>query len=126
MNGIVALVAAAVVVLIVLLELTAAALPLIIVVTLVPPHERPQLAELLASIDSSRRLRLWPALRAAVAARRRCARCPHAVQNAELVERVNDDARPTWLTNKAHLVIGGTNVADVEPTRLDLARRDWS
>jgi hypothetical protein len=126
MNGIIALVAAAVVVLIVLLELAAAALPLIIIITLVPPHERAQLAELLASIDSSRRLRLWPALRAAVAARGRCAGCPHAVQQAELVERVDDDARPRWLTNKAHPVIGGTNDAGVEPTRLHLARRDWS
>jgi hypothetical protein len=71
MNGLVVLtVVSAVVIIIVLLELAAATLPLLIVLTLVPPHERAQLAELLAACDSSRRLRLWPALRAAVAARR--------------------------------------------------------
>jgi hypothetical protein len=61
---------AAVVVLIVVMELAAAVLPVLIVVTMVPPHERPALAECLAAADSSRRLRVWPALRAAVRARR--------------------------------------------------------
>jgi hypothetical protein len=70
-NGLVVLtVVSAVVILIVLLELAAATLPLLIVVTLVPPHERAELAELLAACDSSRRLRVWSALRAAVVARR--------------------------------------------------------
>ncbi|MEU4425862.1 hypothetical protein AB0F81_35025 [Actinoplanes sp. NPDC024001] len=54
-----------------LVELASAALPLLIIVTLVPPGQRQELAFLLATVDSSRRLRLWPALRAAVAARRR-------------------------------------------------------
>src|SRR4051812_41455731 len=56
--------------LVVATELIAAVLPLLIVVLLVPPEERHGLAELLAATDSSRRLRLWPALRAAVKARR--------------------------------------------------------
>jgi hypothetical protein len=56
---------------IVLTELIAAVLPLVLVVALVPREERRDLAELLAAADSSRRLRLWPALRVAVAARRR-------------------------------------------------------
>ena len=57
-------------VLILVVELIAAVVPLIIVVALVPPHERETLAQLLAAVDSSRRLRLWRALRLAVAARR--------------------------------------------------------
>jgi hypothetical protein len=61
---------AALVLLFVLAEVIAAVLPLIIVVTLVPPEQRRELAELLAACDSSRRLRIWPALRAAVRARR--------------------------------------------------------
>lgn len=60
----------AVVVVVAALEVVAAVLPLLIVLTLVPPHERTAVAELLATLDSSRRLRLWPALRAAVIARR--------------------------------------------------------
>jgi hypothetical protein len=56
--------------LIILTELLAATLPLLLVVTMVPPHERAQLAELLAATDHSRRLRLWPALRTATATRR--------------------------------------------------------
>ncbi len=56
--------------LLVLIELAVAAVPLLIVVTLVPPAERPALAACLAAADSRRRLRLWPALRLAVAARR--------------------------------------------------------
>jgi hypothetical protein len=64
------LVSTTVVLAIVALEVAAAVLPLLIVVTLVPSHERTAVAEMLAAIDSSRRLRLWPALRVAVAARR--------------------------------------------------------
>ncbi|MEV0897103.1 hypothetical protein [Actinoplanes sp. NPDC049802] len=61
---------AAVVILVVLTEIAAAVLPILIVLLFVPPHERDSLARLLAVCDSSRRLRLWPALRAAVRARR--------------------------------------------------------
>lgn len=61
---------AALVMLFVLAEIAAAVLPLIIVVTMVPPEERHQLAQLIAACDSSRRLRIWPALRVAVKARR--------------------------------------------------------
>jgi hypothetical protein len=64
--GIVALLIAFVV----LTELMAAALPLLLVITLVPHEERQQLAELIAVTDRSRRLRLWHALRVAVAAQR--------------------------------------------------------
>ncbi|MEU4157149.1 hypothetical protein [Actinoplanes sp. NPDC026670] len=51
-------------------ELVAAIAPILIIVTLVPREDRPALAHLLAQVDSSRRLRLWPALRAAAARRR--------------------------------------------------------
>jgi hypothetical protein len=61
---------AAVLMVIVLLEMLSAAVPLLIVVTLVPPAERQALADCLAAADSRRRLRLWPALRAAAQARR--------------------------------------------------------
>ena len=61
---------AALVLLFVAAEIIAAVLPIIIVITLVPPEDRRGLAELLAATDSSRKLRLWPALRVAVAARR--------------------------------------------------------
>ena len=67
---------AAVVVLIVLTEIAAAALPLLIVLTFVPPHEREQLAGLLAACDSSRKLRLWTALHVAVKASRNRGRRP--------------------------------------------------
>jgi hypothetical protein len=56
---------------VVITEVVAAILPLILVVALVPRDERRDLADLLAAADSSRRLRLWPALRVAVVARRR-------------------------------------------------------
>jgi hypothetical protein len=59
------------VMLFVLAEISAAVLPLIIVLSVVPPEERHELAQLIAACDSSRRLRLWPALRLAVKARRR-------------------------------------------------------
>lgn len=52
-------------------EIASAALPLILIVALVPPEERPALAQLIAATDSSWKLRLWPALRLAVRARRR-------------------------------------------------------
>jgi hypothetical protein len=54
----------------VLTEIIAAVLPVIIVIAAVPPAEREGLARLLATCDSSRKLRLWPALRTAVLARR--------------------------------------------------------
>jgi hypothetical protein len=63
------------IILVVLSELVAATLPLLIVITLVPPAERAGLARLLAAADSSHRLRLWPALRAAATARRLRRRC---------------------------------------------------
>ena len=66
----VVLVVAAVVVLLLIVEITAAVLPILIVIFAVPPEERHGLAELIAATDSSRKLRLWPALRVAVAARR--------------------------------------------------------
>lgn len=53
-----------------LMEMMAAAVPMLIVIVLVSPEERPALAACLAAADS-RRLRLWPALRAAATARRR-------------------------------------------------------
>jgi len=62
---------AALVMLFVLAEIAAAALPLILVIALVPPEQRKDLAEVLAAYDSSHKLRLWPALRAAVRTRRR-------------------------------------------------------
>ena len=64
---------ATLVMLFVLAEIAAAVLPLIIVMTLVPPEQRDALARVLAACDSRRRLRFWPALRAAVKARRQAA-----------------------------------------------------
>lgn len=64
------LVVAVVILFVVIVELVAAVLPMLIVITLVPPEERQGLAEVIAAIDSSRRLRLWRALRASVVARR--------------------------------------------------------
>jgi hypothetical protein len=61
---------AALVMLFVLAEIVAAVLPVIIVVALVPPEEREGLAKVIAACDSSRRLRVWSALRLAVTARR--------------------------------------------------------
>lgn len=54
-------------------EVLAAVLPLIIVIALVPPEQRPELAKVLAAVDSSRRLRFWSALRVAVRVRRQAA-----------------------------------------------------
>jgi putative exporter of polyketide antibiotics len=62
---------AAVVTLFLFAEIAAAVLPIFIVIVMVPPPERHGLAELLAVTDNSRKLRLWPALVVAVAARRR-------------------------------------------------------
>jgi hypothetical protein len=56
---------------IVFAEVVAAVLPLVIVLTFVPHEERADLARLLATCDSSRRLRFWSALRTAVRARQR-------------------------------------------------------
>ena len=58
------------VLLVVLTEIVSAVLPLVIVLTCVPERERDSLARLLAVCDSSRRLRVWSALRLAVAMRR--------------------------------------------------------
>ena len=58
------------VLLFVLTEIAAAVLPLIIVLTFVPKQDREDLARVLAALDSSRRLRLWAALRFAVTMRR--------------------------------------------------------
>ena len=74
MSGHLVIIAMGALVILVLTELLAAALPVIIVIALVPPEEREGLAKLLAACDSSRRLRLWPALRLAVRARRAQAR----------------------------------------------------
>ncbi|MCO8275972.1 hypothetical protein M1L60_35880 [Actinoplanes sp. TRM 88003] len=63
-------VVALIVVLIVLSEILAAVIPLIIVLTCVPAAERDGLARVLAVIDSSRRLRVWSALKLAVVLRR--------------------------------------------------------
>ena len=62
---------AALIFLVVLTEVVAATLPLLMVIALVPHEERRQLAELIAAVDGRRRLHLWPALRTAVATRRR-------------------------------------------------------
>jgi hypothetical protein len=61
---------AALVMLFVLAEIASAVLPIIIVVALVPPEDRDALAKVIAACDSSHKLRIWPALRAAVKARR--------------------------------------------------------
>ncbi|GGK85339.1 hypothetical protein [Mangrovihabitans endophyticus] len=71
MEGIAVLAAVAVLVMLfVLAEIAGAVLPLIIVMTLVPPDERDGLARVLAASDSSRKPRLWRALRVAVKERR--------------------------------------------------------
>ncbi|MCU7730328.1 hypothetical protein ODJ79_41980 [Actinoplanes sp. KI2] len=70
MSGYVVIVAAGALAVLILTEIVAAVLPVVIVIAAVPPEERDALARLLAACDSSRKLRLWPALRAAVRARR--------------------------------------------------------
>jgi hypothetical protein len=73
-------------------EIVSAVLPLIIVLTCVPERERETLARVLSALDSSRRLRLWPALRLAVTLRRqerrqaRAARDPRRNPYAHLNE----------------------------------------
>lgn len=74
MTDYIVIVALGALVVLVLTELVAAALPVLIVIAMVPPEEREGLARLLAACDSSRRLRLWPALRLATLARREQAR----------------------------------------------------
>lgn len=69
-TSVVAGIVALIVVLIVLSEILAAVIPLVIVLTCVPAWERDGLARVLAAMDSSRRLRLWSALRLAVTLRR--------------------------------------------------------
>lgn len=56
---------------IVITEVVVAIVPLLLVLALVPRDERRELAEVLAALDSRRRLRLWPTLRYAVNARRK-------------------------------------------------------
>jgi hypothetical protein len=63
-------VVAILVVCVLMVEIAAAIAPILIILTLVPREDRAGLAHLLAQVDSSRRLRLWPALRAATARRR--------------------------------------------------------
>lgn len=75
--GIVALL----VLLLALSEIVAAVIPLIIVLTCVPERERETLARVLAAMDSSRRLRLWPALRLAVTLRRQERRVADAARD---------------------------------------------
>jgi putative exporter of polyketide antibiotics len=60
---------AALVFLVIISEVVCAVAPILLVMTLVPPSEREGLAEVLAAADTSRRPRLWRALRIAVAAR---------------------------------------------------------
>jgi hypothetical protein len=70
MSGYIVIVAAGALAVLILTEIIAAVLPVVIVIAAVPPEERDGLAKLLAACDSSRKLRLWPALRVAVRARR--------------------------------------------------------
>lgn len=51
-------------------EVASAVLPIVVVITFVPPEQRPALAHLIATVDSSHKFRLWRALRLAVQARR--------------------------------------------------------
>ena len=66
---------------IILSEVVSAVLPLIIVLTCVPERDREALARVLAALDSSRRLRAWPALRLAVAMRRQERRVARAARD---------------------------------------------
>jgi putative exporter of polyketide antibiotics len=70
MNDAYVLLAAGVIALFILTELLVAVLPIVVVVAMVPAEERHGLAELLAAVDSRRRLRLWRALRVAAKVRR--------------------------------------------------------
>ncbi|MEU8817512.1 hypothetical protein [Actinoplanes sp. NPDC048796] len=62
-------------------EIMSAVVPLIIVLTCVSGRDRETLAEVLAALDSSRRLRLWPALRFAVVLRRQERRLARAARD---------------------------------------------
>jgi len=64
------------VLLFILTELAAAVLPLVIVIVLVPPQDREALARVIAACDTSRKLRIWSALRLAVVLSRQ-ERRPH-------------------------------------------------
>ncbi|MEU4237360.1 hypothetical protein [Actinoplanes sp. NPDC026619] len=87
MTSYLAIVAMGVLALLILTEIVAAALPVIIIIVAVPPEEREALAKLLAACDSSRKLRLWPALRLAVRARRQETKAPtHAEPSGEPLE----------------------------------------
>jgi hypothetical protein len=77
----------AVVVIVALVELAAAVLPILVVVLLVPADQRADLARVLAAADSSRRLRLWRALRVAVVARRSTRTHTNQDRNAGYVAR---------------------------------------
>lgn len=70
MTGYLVIIAIFTLMVLVLTELVAAVLPMAIVLAVIPPEERDAVARLLAACDSSRKLRLWPALRVAVRARR--------------------------------------------------------
>lgn len=70
MTDYVVIIAVGALIVVMLTELMAAVLPVVIVIAMVPSEEREGLAKLLAACDSSRRLRLWPALRLAVRVRR--------------------------------------------------------
>ena len=87
--GIVALL----VLLIVLSEIVSAVLPLIIVLLCVPERDRDDLARVLAACDSSRRLRVWPALRLAVTLRR---------QELRLAREARDPRRNPYAHLEAH------------------------
>lgn len=93
------------VILLLIVELTAAIAPILIIIALVPREDRPALAHLLAQVDSSRRLRLWPAARAAAAARRR-----------QLA--IDRSSRSAAATTARHIEphLSGTAVRSTEPT----------
>jgi hypothetical protein len=74
----------------ILTELVAATLPVVIVIAMVPPEEREGLAKLLATADSSRKLRLWKALRIAVRDRRRQLRAQAERARGEMRSRGGD------------------------------------
>lgn len=62
---------AALVFIVAISELMAAVLPILIVVTLVPPHERAELAELIAEARGTSRFGMRAVMRAAMAVRKR-------------------------------------------------------
>ncbi|HEU4349953.1 MAG TPA: hypothetical protein VFR35_19420 [Actinoplanes sp.] len=115
---------AALVMLFVLAEIAAAVLPLIIVMTLVPPEQRHELAEVLAACDSSRKIRLWTSLRAAVKARRtqhdRAARAasPHCAEKQH--DRAARAASP-HCTESGYLNPGRDHEQPFDPARASAA-----